>query len=837
MNVKKAINKIVALGTGAALMGATVLGAMAANLAEFPAPFVSKGQFNAMVVIGQAAQTPDVIGAVDIATTLQYEMKQAASASSGSASSVVLSGDNVQIDLSADKLGLGEKLGSVIELLEDNDLDALADGKFTGKSEKTYTQAIRLPTGYGSVNWYDDYTQNDKTEGVYLKYTKDQLMYTYELEFSSDVTSDIATSELEDFEDKTIKFMGKSYNIIDTDVSSNDITLTLMGGDANDVIEEYATKTYTVDGKEYSVEATYIGTTNAKFRINGEITDSIAEGETYKLADNTEVGVREILENEAGEGGQDMVEFYLGAAKMVLQDTDVTSTTGAQALEIGDESYDNALVTIEGSTVATEFSLSAIKVAVTANKDYYVGADEKLSEKLTANKDILFGNFDIEFKGLTEPETTSVLFEGDGDEGISMSFTTKGGLDYDFRIWNASTSTGRLGSEDGSLITKSPAASTKNETVNVDDMFVISDGAANPEDVKTRVFQYTGFDAEDKIISIEDVASGDEIEITLAAWSATPVPGWHGSKTIDGKSHTFSIFNDTGAVLSDDMKIWVSLDGTTSAASVPITTASGAYVYLDVMDQANQSNTTPYNYYISTLPVTVYVPYDAIDERTSTQGAAQFNFSLNVATSDADIDTSFGGTAAAYAGFSESGIKKIGDSDDYYALTEFGVEVKMTQPTTGQNTLELVLPFSQKYPQVFVTSGAVASSVVEGASGSAYTVAPINAGIAKLDTEVASSWSSENVIVVGGPCVNTVAASLLGNPADCTAGFEQGKAKIKLFPQGSKVAMLVAGYSADDTRRATKVVHNFRNYASSFKGTELQVAGTSMSDITVTSVQ
>ncbi|MFW5852765.1 MAG: S-layer protein, partial [Nanoarchaeota archaeon] len=73
MNVKKAIKRIAALGTGAALMGATVLGAMAADLNDFPSPFVQDGQFNAMLVVGESAQTPDIIGAVDIATVLQYE--------------------------------------------------------------------------------------------------------------------------------------------------------------------------------------------------------------------------------------------------------------------------------------------------------------------------------------------------------------------------------------------------------------------------------------------------------------------------------------------------------------------------------------------------------------------------------------------------------------------------------------------------------------------------------------------------------------------------------------------------------------------------------------------
>jgi len=44
--------------------------------------------------------------------------------------------------------------------------------------------------------------------------------------------------------------------------------------------------------------------------------------------------------------------------------------------------------------------------------------------------------------------------------------------------------------------------------------------------------------------------------------------------------------------------------------------------------------------------------------------------------------------------------------------------------------------------------------------------------------------------------------------------------------------MMVAGYSADDTRRATRVVSDFDKY-NGFTGDEIEVAGTSMSDISV----
>jgi len=103
-----------------------------------------------------------------------------------------------------------------------------------------------------------------------------------------------------------------------------------------------------------------------------------------------------------------------------------------------------------------------------------------------------------------------------------------------------------------------------------------------------------------------------------------------------------------------------------------------------------------------------------------------------------------------------------------------------------------------------------------------------------LDTEVAD-WEAQNVIVVGGPCVNRVAAALMGLPYpsdECAEGFEEGKAKIKLF-EDENVALLIAGMTGDDTRRACTVLKNYADYAADLVGTEVEMTATSESDISI----
>ena len=64
---------MIALGIGASMLGATVLGAMAADLSDYPSPlFINGGEFQGSIVLGDNAIAADTLGAIDIATGLQY---------------------------------------------------------------------------------------------------------------------------------------------------------------------------------------------------------------------------------------------------------------------------------------------------------------------------------------------------------------------------------------------------------------------------------------------------------------------------------------------------------------------------------------------------------------------------------------------------------------------------------------------------------------------------------------------------------------------------------------------------------------------------------------------
>lgn len=94
-----------------------------------------------------------------------------------------------------------------------------------------------------------------------------------------------------------------------------------------------------------------------------------------------------------------------------------------------------------------------------------------------------------------------------------------------------------------------------------------------------------------------------------------------------------------------------------------------------------------------------------------------------------------------------------------------------------------------------------------------------------LDTSLSNdSLADKNLIIVGGPCVNWVAASFHGFPENCAEGYLPGRGYVELFRNGKGIAMVVAGYSAEDTRIAANIVSHYKDYSANFVGTKLRAS-------------
>lgn len=148
------------------------------------------------------------------------------------------------------------------------------------------------------------------------------------------------------------------------------------------------------------------------------------------------------------------------------------------------------------------------------------------------------------------------------------------------------------------------------------------------------------------------------------------------------------------------------------------------------------------------------------------------------------------------------------DSDVEQEMDWFGTLVTSDSNEADQKTVTISYPPAQVYAQIFVGE----ESAVISTSSTSTTASSLGEVLVK-DSEV-SSVSTKNLIIVGGSCINSAAATLLGS-AYCTADFTtntgigSGEFLIQSFGSSSltssgKVALLVAGYDAADTVNAAK---------------------------------
>jgi hypothetical protein len=866
MKIKRMVKRLFAVGAGATMLGATAMGALAADLGNYPNDFVTDGTFDGFMVVGENAAAVDNLAMTDIAASMKV-------VGSSATTTTTVAGDNWLVATSSKKLEMvnsnasdsslgGETFRDINTFIGDEELDALADGKWsTNENEYGFQQFLffdAVPSGdTGATNSrIVKYTENDDDETAdHLFIKSGRQIARYKLEFTSTAQSDVTDSSgsadttgtyLDDFENTDINMMGKPYTVVQARRPSGavqkSVKLVMMAGSTRDTLLEGESKTYTVKDKEYDVTLTFTDADEAKFTVNGEATNKLKAGETYVLSDKSEVGVSEVL-YQAYAGGVHSATFYLGASKIELRDDGIDTDGGAYNLKVGSEDIDGTTVEITGTDDNTTATISTIELNMSAEDDYFVGAGGKLSDAIIGageEEEVLWnGAFDIEYQGLTDETTHDLrlksassrkysleLFDGDGNAvSIPLIYAED---QYNLSLGeDTQVSTGRQGQKrlmlNETTTTQNANAwqTSADNSIFKDDYFVLTGGTDSDGSAKSYLMQYKGADRTTKTspkIKFKNLGSGQTLEYSVT----DPGAGATGTvATIKVGGYSFLVQNASSGV-ADDFQVNVDMDGAGSVVG-----AGSDAKLITFVDYYGTTWTFKDVTTNLTLGNVANGSSSATDFLTLVQSTANGDDYDNMVP--ASLTLNITGAAGPEVRATVAGVTLLtpdGETEVSYGYTSMGAKITFNEPASDPDELTLTYPEKQRLPQVFFTSGATSTS--SSASGDLTRVSIVDA--TKLDSEIASV-SAQNLIAVGGPCVNTVAAELLGNPSDCTQGFTPGKARIRLFEHANgNVAMLVAGYSGADTRLAGKVVaHRWQEMS----GVEVQVEGTTYSDATI----
>jgi len=913
MKAMQAVKKMVALGMGLTMVGATIFGASAVKLSDYPAPFVVNGTpaNNLAIIVGDQADGSDVVGAVDVIQSLQSQAVVKVAAA-GQPSQLVVEGDAVEIGSTSDLLEIGEPIGDVRETLTEVDLDMLKGGQIvTDQGSTEFNQYLRFPNNLtsGVVLFAKD--ERDRV-GHYLFWQDGNTIFEWELEFEEGLQSRVEGNDLVDLEDEDVTVLGQPFVIVDTDLLVNnvvlanlgsngnsltgtnatpDLTLKLIGGAVSAVLGENDKETYVVDGKEYEVEVLVISETShngdgsVKFRINGEITDELQDGETDVLADGTQIGIRDILAT-----GKDIqksiVQFYLGAYKVEFRDTNTSDTVAVTAgTQVNEETIEDSLVTIRGqfisnspqvsSLTGSKYEVASVRYNLTANAvlgDLYVPPGSGVRAQLNEPEGMLTPNWDIRYEGLMDTGVTLVRISSAGNDEYDFEFTNQEGIFFDSPL--ASNEKGGEASSFG-LTGGSPAFahqlkygdnndnlwftefSTTSPTpfnnaavlaanqfyIQKQDFFVLSNCnlLTTDDTCFSHVLRFDNVCNTNRHLTFTDLGTGTR-EVTY-----DPVT-FLASLVVGGITYTVGVANTGAGAALVPTNLTIDLNGDGNLINdthVLIGIQGEGLVDLgketDVIGNSNSNGAATAAFNIagvyqdppsSSFNVSILTLAKEFDEAIANE-----NVSVNVtarASNRIGIDGIENGTPATAAGLL-FGLFNLEENDALsQALSGYGVFFELYDPTGSDDAEDLTVeyPLSERGARVFVTGGVVSTTSVE--AGGVERVQPIQIGAAKLASEV-SDVSMYNAIVVGGPCANPIAASLLGNPDPCYESVPENKSLVKLFEHtNGNVALLINGRTALNTRQGARAVAT--GAIGKVSGMEAEVTGTTLADVTVTAV-
>jgi hypothetical protein len=752
--------KISAIAVSALMTGMTLGVAAAAN---YPAPFVSGGVANVAVVYGTGAgvSSLDLVQAGNIQDSLGEFVTGGVTTVEG--------GEAFSLDKASDHFNFNEPLNGVYATLTDAEMDFLDDGTYDdGTIDETYTQKITLSANALSLFTDSDYNDKAPTLGFNWSNNEDVLVYT--LTFDDPIV-------YEDIEDTDFPLLGSTYYVLDVPIANTSIVL-LDSADKL-ILNEGETKTV----GDHTVSIEYISSTQVKFNVDGEITDKLADHGYEELPDGSYIVANEVMYNEK-EVGISSVEFSLGNGKIELID--------GEEVEVNDEDVDGLFAQFDANAAT---GLTELKITWNSSDDTFLTAEDAITMPL-------FEALSLTFSGLDFP--TPEIISLDNGETMDLKM---GNYDLPLFFFNDTYNANPLGEEDYPLVTAVGDApvnaigfmnySAPSQNVNL--THNLTDGLNLVEDAR---FLVTSLDTD---LSDIDTAY---YEVTKVDWDGTDM-------AVEMKD----LIGDNDIVFDD-----VTDTKDVGDITISIQQANDTHVYLWFNTTAGTVN---YNTAVSEKGLEVVLPAKTL---LSAANALATGVALTFIEADKDGDLGTGARFTAtvkntsneklhvstYNATVQDKETLTSDVWEGYVLSDLASKV-ISDRTADEYDFEIEYYGEEVTADVQVVGGASTISQGESTLGN----------VLVKDTEV-SNVATKNLIVVGGSCINSAAAALVGG-AKCGAawttatGIGTGQFLIKGYADStitSGLALLVAGYDAEDTVKATTYLTNKAvDTSKAYKGT------------------
>ena len=691
--------------------------------------------------------------------------------------------------------------------LDEDDLPVLlAEGRYVESegatdNDESYTQELLLndTNGFALHDQPEDLVHDD-----YLELLDGDILYRYSLEFDDPVefetSSGVDGSREDDIEGTQIEIQGNIYTITDIKLvgGENISDMTLMAGETllwlmqDQVIEK------TVAGVKHEIKV--VDVTDSEDSCGVSVDGDVAwiDKKADKTINGVNIGVLDAKAVHAQLQDVDICELNIGATEIKIENADTDDPTSLPGIiEVDGEEVEEADVGIVNTGVG---KWSQIVWEFTPDDDAYLAKDQGFT-------DPVLDTFKFVMGGVATPRE-EISVKTAGSKKAEITFNNNDGKEVKIPIFVNDTETGfGLGSDDDEPLLMESSDFDCGDTLEDCDgvlLYAITSGKT------AHVLEISSIDTDDTSVDLKDLTYG---------------------RTFDDKNYSAAIsLGSLGSItISDSGSGVLSADELDANDDNVAETNYGANFTLD--PDANFANGISWSMTANNTDVPLFSLAEEDTDDAEITGEVIAIDMMYDATDDEQLEARLNTTGLTVE--PSGGVDESEDnSDTRYYTTLHGTLIKdddedhksvlIMYPQEEVEVSAFVAPISA---QISTSGGAVKSLALER----------LNVGAARLASEI-TDVTKDNLILVGGACANAATASAQGvtyqAEPECLAGLQPGEAIIKLYEQSTgKVAMVVAGRDALDTRRATRVVANFGAY--DLSGSEVKVTGTSLTDIKV----
>ncbi|MFP4116574.1 MAG: S-layer protein [Candidatus Aenigmatarchaeota archaeon] len=417
------IKKLAASALGTLMAGASLaFPAAAASMEDLPAPFIEDGEADFSMVVGQDAAPSDVVGAIDVATTMGGQPTVEEEVETEGGVSEWTADNGITLNRENSNLFLYDATDAEESRLDSRDLDALSSTEFT--SEDGEDVDVEYEANIGSENQSFNTAGDHDDPLLHVNVDTDaeeDELFSATVEFSDSIDftetdhgEGDADEVLEDGDE--ISLFGTEYSFSD---ESDKDTLVLYENSETFDVEDGDEETVEIGDDEHTFETVTVNEEgdSATIRVDEELEEVNEDSDDEITVGDTDIRVRNIF--STGSDGEGVVEFAIGSDELnIHEDGEV---------EKDEDEVEGVHAELSGGDFNDVDDIEFRFGAADSDEDYLEAGD--------SYTDPVFGALEFHYGGLSpnaaEDPAETVEVEAEDEEAAEISFMDESGEDAD----------------------------------------------------------------------------------------------------------------------------------------------------------------------------------------------------------------------------------------------------------------------------------------------------------------------------------------------------------------------------------------------------------------------